>query len=279
MRSPRLPASKRTNKAEPQSESMSYKGRRDSFVALIDIIARLRGPDGCPWDREQTHLSLKPTLVEECYEVLEAVDEEDDKKLCEELGDLLMQIVLHAQIADDQGKFSIKDVLQGINTKLIHRHPHVFGEAKVSNSQEVILSWEALKQKERGVTPLLSGLPKGMPALAYSQALQRRAARVGFDWKDINGVIEKLGEEVEELRQSANPEERAREFGDVLFALTNVARWLDVESEEALRMANERFCRRFGYMEKHCLEQGIALSSLSLDQQNELWEDAKKAVS
>ncbi len=279
MRSPRLPASKRTNKAEPQSESMSYKGRRDSFAALIDIIARLRGPDGCPWDREQTHLSLKPTLVEECYEVLEAVDEEDDKKLCEELGDLLMQIVLHAQIADDQGKFSIKDVLQGINTKLIHRHPHVFGEAKVSNSQEVILSWEALKQKERGVTPLLAGLPKGMPALAYSQALQRRAARVGFDWKDINGVIEKLGEEVEELRQSANHEERAREFGDVLFALTNVARWLDVESEEALRMTNERFCRRFGYMEKHCLEQGIALSSLSLDQQNELWEDAKKAVS
>jgi tetrapyrrole methylase family protein/MazG family protein len=274
-----LPASKRTNKAEPQSESMSYKRRRDSFVALIDIIARLRGPDGCPWDREQTHLSLKPTLVEECYEVLEAVDEEDDKKLCEELGDLLMQIVLHAQIADDQGKFSIKDVLQGINTKLIHRHPHVFGEAKVSNSQEVILSWEALKQKERGVTPLLAGLPKGMPALAYSQALQRRAARVGFDWKDINGVIDKLGEELEELRQSANPEERAREFGDVLFALTNVARWLDVESEEALRMANERFCRRFGYMEKHCLEQGIALSSLSLDQQNELWEDAKKAVS
>jgi len=274
-----LPPSKRTNKADPKSESMSYKGRRDSFPALTDIIARLRGPDGCPWDREQTHLSLKPTLVEECYEVLEAVDEEDDKKLCEELGDLLMQIVLHAQIADDQGKFSIKDVLQGINTKLIHRHPHVFGEAKVSNSQEVILSWEALKQKERGVTPLLAGLPKGMPALAYSQALQQRAARVGFDWKDINGVIEKLGEEVEELRQSANPEERAREFGDVLFALTNVARWLDVESEEALRMTNERFCRRFGYMEKHCLEQGIALSSLSLDQQNELWEDAKKAVS
>ena len=274
-----MPASKRTNRAEPQSESMSYKGRRDSFAALIDIIARLRGPDGCPWDREQTHLSLKPTLVEECYEVLEAVDEEDDEKLCEELGDLLMQIALHAQIADDQGKFNIKDVLQGINTKLIRRHPHVFGEAKVSNSQEVILSWEALKQKERGVTPLLAGLPKGMPALAYSQALQRRAARVGFDWKDIDGVIEKLVEEVEELRQSANHEERAREFGDVLFALTNVARWLDVESEEALRMTNERFCRRFGYMEKHCLEQGIALSSLSLDQQNELWEDAKKAVS
>jgi len=170
MRSPRLPASTRPNKADPKSESMSYKRRRDSFAALIDIIARLRGPDGCPWDREQTHLSLKPTLVEECYEVLEAVDEEDDKKLCEELGDLLMQIALHAQIADDQGKFGIKDVLQGINTKLIHRHPHVFGEAKVSNSQEVILSWEALKQKERGVTPLLAGLPKGMPALAYSQA-------------------------------------------------------------------------------------------------------------
>jgi len=279
MRSPRLPASTRPNKADPKSKSMSYKRRRDSFAALIDIIARLRGPDGCPWDREQTHLSLKPTLVEECYEVLEAVDEEDDKKLCEELGDLLMQIALHAQIADDQGKFGIKDVLQGINTKLIHRHPHVFGEAKVSNSQEVILSWEALKQKERGMTPLLDGLPKGMPALAYSQALQRRAARVGFDWKDINGVIDKLGEEVEELRQSANHEERAREFGDVLFALTNVARWLDVESEEALRMANERFCQRFGYMEKHCLERGIALSSLSLDQQNELWEDAKKAIS
>src|SRR4030043_452997 len=161
---------------------MAYEDNLDSFATFVDIIARLRGPQGCPWDQEQTHLSLKPNLLEECYEVIEAIDQKGRGKLSEELGDLLMQIVLHAQIAAEQGDFDIKDVLQGINAKLIHRHPHIFGKAKVKDAQEVVLSWEALKKEEQGEAPLLSSLPKGMPALAYSQAMQRRAARGGFDW-------------------------------------------------------------------------------------------------
>lgn len=257
---------------------MAYKRKLDSFTTLVDIIARLRGPSGCPWDQEQTHVSLKPNLLEECYEVLEAIDEGEGKKLSEELGDLLMQIVLHAQVAGEEGEFTIRDVLHGINSKLIHRHPHVFGSARVRGARDVVLSWEALKQEERGTTSLLAGLPRGMPALAYSHALQRRAARCGFDWREIDGVLEKLSEEVVELQDSVDHVERVREFGDLLFALVNVARWLDVDLEEALRLANEKFSQRFCHMEASCRQRGVALSSLTLEQQNELWEDAKKVL-
>ncbi len=258
---------------------MPYNRKLDAFSTLIDIIARLRAPEGCPWDKEQTHLSLKPNLLEECYEALEAIDEGDDQKLCEELGDILMQIALHSQIGQEDGKFSVEDVLRSINTKLIRRHPHVFGGTKVSGAQDVIRNWEAIKQEEKGTTSVLDGLPKGMPALAYSQAMQRRAARVGFDWKEIEGVIDKLGEEVEELRESTTHEERVREFGDVLFALVNVARRLDVESEEALQLAGRRFYRRFQLMEEDCRRRGIVLSSLPLEEQDKLWEQAKKTLS
>ena len=255
---------------------MAYKRNPDSLAALVDIIARLRSPSGCPWDQEQTHVSLKPSLLEECYEVLEAIDLGDGKKLSEELGDLLMHILLHAQIADEEGQFNIGDVVQGISTKLVHRHPHVFGDTSVSSSQDVALRWESLKQEERGTASVLAGLPKGMPALARSQALQRRAARVGFDWKEIGDVIAKIGEEVRELQDSAGRVERAREFGDLLFSLVNAARWLDVDSEEALRLANERFCQRFSHMEEDCRRRGLALSSLSLEELDKLWEDAKR---
>jgi len=258
---------------------MPYNRKLDAFSTLIDVIARLRAPEGCPWDKEQTHLSLKPNLVEECYEALEAIDEGDDQKLCEELGDILMQIALHSQIGQEDGKFSVGDVLRSINTKLIRRHPHVFGGTKVSTSQDVIQNWEAIKQEEKGTSSVLDGLPKGMPALAYSQAMQRRAARVGFDWKEIEGVIDKLGEEVEELRNSTSHEERVREFGDVLFALVNVARRLDVESEEALQLASRRFYRRFRLMEEDCQRRGIVLSGLPLEEQDKLWEQAKKNLS
>jgi len=258
---------------------MPYKRKLDAFSTLVDIIARLRAPDGCPWDKQQTHLSLKPNLLEECYEALEAIDEGDDRKLCEELGDILMQIALHSQIGQEDGQFSVEDVLRSINTKLIRRHPHVFGTTKVSGSQDVIQNWEAIKQEEKGTASVLDGLPKGMPALAHSQAMQRRAARVGFDWKEIEGVIDKLGEEVEELRKSTSHEERVREFGDVLFALVNVARRLDVESEEALQLAERRFHRRFQLMEEDCRRRGIVLSSLPLEEQDKLWEQAKKRLS
>ncbi|HJX69913.1 MAG TPA: nucleoside triphosphate pyrophosphohydrolase [Dehalococcoidia bacterium] len=255
---------------------MAYEDNLDSFATLVDIIARLRGPQGCPWDQEQTHLSLKPNLLEECYEVIEAIDQKGRGKLSEELGDLLMQIVLHAQIAAEQGDFDIKDVLQGINAKLIHRHPHIFGKAKVKDAQEVVLSWEALKKEEQGGVPLLSSLPKGMPALAYSQAMQRRAARVGFDWRRVEDVIEKITEEVKEFRQTTNHQERVQEFGDLLFALANVARWLDIELEDALRLANERFYQRFCYMEEACQQRSVSLDKLSLEEQDKLWEEAKQ---
>ena len=249
----------------------------DSFDTLVDIIAKLRSPDGCPWDREQTHFSIKGNLLEETYEVLEAINEGDMGKLCEELGDLLMQIVLHAQMASEDKDFEMRDVICSINTKLVHRHPHVFGDAEAKDAQQVIANWELLKREE-GKGSLLSGIPKEMPALAYSQAMQRRVARVGFDWEDVQGVIEKLAEEVAELQKATEHQHRVREFGDLLFTLANIARRLDIDLEAALRGTNERFYRRFGYMEEVCQQRGIQLSSLSLEEQDALWEEAKREL-
>lgn len=250
-----------------------------SFGTLKNIIARLRSPRGCPWDRRQTHASLKAGLLEECYEVLQALDQENSEKLCEELGDLLMQIVLHAQIASEAGKFNVADVLRGINTKLIHRHPHVFGELKLRSAQEVVLNWESLKREERREgESLLAGVPGEMPALAYSQAVQRRVATAGFDWEEVDGVIDKLVEEVAEFKQADDEEEKAREFGDLLFTLANIARKLGIDLEAALRSANQRFYRRFVYMEGVCRQQGINFDNLSFAQQNALWEEAKQKV-
>jgi len=174
------------------------------FDALVEIIARLRAPDGCPWDREQTHSSLRANLLEECYEALAALDEGDAGKLCEELGDIMLQIALHSQIAAEAGEFEIGDVLESINAKLIHRHPHIFGSAKVESAEEVAQNWEALKREERGEdSSLLDSVPEQMPALGYSQSIQRRVAGVGFDWENIDGVIDKLAEEVAEFKNSA----------------------------------------------------------------------------
>ena len=249
----------------------------DSFDTLVEIIARLRSPDGCPWDREQTHASIKGNMLEESYEALEAIDKGDMAKLCEELGDLLMQIVLHAQMASEDGDFEIGDVIRGINEKLIHRHPHVFGDAEAKDAQEVIATWEALK-KEEGKGSIIAGIPKEMPALAYSQTIQRRVARIGFDWEDVEGVIEKLAEEVAELKKATEHQQRVQEFGDLLFTLANIARKLDIELEAALRGANERFYRRFSYMEEVCQERGVSLSSLSLEELDALWEEAKREI-
>ena len=247
------------------------------FDTLVDIIARLRAPDGCPWDRKQTHASLRENLLEECYEVLDALDEGDSGRLCQELGDLMMQIVLHAQIASEAGEFELGDVVNSINAKLIHRHPHIFGSLEVKDAEEVALNWEALKQEERGAdTSILASVPKQMPALGYSQAIQRRVAQVGFDWKDIDGVIDKLTEEVGEFKQADTEKQRGREFGDLLFTLANIARRLGVDSEAALREANKRFYRRFSYMEELCRQRGVNFAGLSFDEQNTLWEEAKK---
>jgi tetrapyrrole methylase family protein/MazG family protein len=249
------------------------------FATLVEIIARLRAPDGCPWDRQQTHASLRENLLAECYEVLEALDEEDSGKLCDELGDLLMQIVLHAQISAEDGEFELGDVVRGINSKLIHRHPHVFGSEKVKDAEEVAHNWESLKQEERGAgTSMLESVPRQMPALGYSQEIQRRVAWVGFDWEDVDGVIDKLSEEVREYQQAGSQEERAQEFGDLLFTLVNVARRQGIDPEAALREANRRFYRRFTYMEELCRQRGLSFGEMSFDEQNALWEEAKRGV-
>jgi len=249
------------------------------FDTLVNIIAKLRSPDGCPWDRKQTHASLRSALLGECYEVLEALDEGDAEKLGDELGDLLLQVVLHAQIATEAGEFELGDVINNINTKLINRHPHIFGSAKVADADEVAHNWEVLKQEERGAeVSMLENVPKEMPALNYSQEIQRRVARVGFDWEDIEGVIDKLVEEVTEFKQVESQERREQEFGDLLFTLVNVARRLGVDSEAALREANRRFYRRFTCMEAVCRQRGVNFAELSFDEQNTLWEEAKREV-
>jgi len=248
-----------------------------SFDTLEKIVARLRAPDGCPWDKEQTHASLKPYLIEEAYEVLQALDEENTEKLCDELGDLLLQIMLHAQMAAESKEFNIHEVIKSISTKLIRRHPHVFGKSRAANADEVALEWEALKQNERKKDDsLLSSVPKGMPALSYSHSIQRRAAGIGFDWKEFEGILDKLTEEIRELQEAATQKEKVHEFGDVLFALVNAARWQGVDLEEALRLANERFSRRFRYMEQACRKRGISLRDLSFQEQNALWDEAKR---
>jgi tetrapyrrole methylase family protein/MazG family protein len=262
-----------------EEATVSLSEDLSQFATLVDIIARLRAPDGCSWDRKQTHSSLRENLLEECYEVLEALDEGDSGKLCAELGDLLMQIVFHTQIATETGEFELADIIKGINTKLIHRHPHIFGSRKEKDAEEVAHNWEVLKQEERRAdASILESVPKQMPALGYSQAIQRRVAQVGFDWKNIDGVIDKLAEEVGELTRAESQQEKVAEFGDLLFTLANIARRLGIDLEAALREANKRFYNRFTYMEELCRQRGLNFGELSFDDQNALWEEAKRRV-
>ncbi|MDD4923281.1 MAG: nucleoside triphosphate pyrophosphohydrolase [Dehalococcoidales bacterium] len=251
----------------------------DSFTTLVEIIALLRSPDGCPWDRKQTHESLRKNLLEEAYEVLEAMDEADMEKISEEFGDLLLQIVLHSQIAADSGEFTISEVIRKINEKLIHRHPHVFGDVSVKNAEEVTVNWEALKKQERKKeASMLDGVPADMPALAYSQAIQGRVARVGFDWQEDSGVLEKMAEEIGEFKVADSQQQKEEEFGDILFTLANFARRQGIDLESALRQSNRRFYKRFSTMEQFCRNRGLDLSKLSFDEQNELWEEAKQML-
>jgi tetrapyrrole methylase family protein/MazG family protein len=255
-----------------------------SFESFLEIVARLRAPDGCPWDQEQTHLSLRPHLLEETYETLDALDRESPEDLAEELGDLLFQVVFHAVIGAEEGSFTMADVLKGIGDKLIRRHPHVFEALPVDGVEEIIRNWDRLKAEERSekrggddtaVDSVLSGVPGELPALAQASALQRRASRTGFEWPDINGVFDKLGEELAELR--AAPEaERASELGDVLFVLAHLANWYGFSAEDSLRETNLRFRSRFGYVERAAQEAGNSLTEMSLDEMNVLWDEAKK---
>jgi tetrapyrrole methylase family protein/MazG family protein len=254
-----------------------------SFEAFLEIVARLRAPDGCPWDREQTRQSLRPYLLEETYELLHALDENDPQKICEELGDLLLQVLLHSQISNEEGEFSISDVLKGINRKIVHRHPHVFGDITVDDSQMVIRNWERIKQAEREENgqqsaSMLDGVSITLPALSQADQYQRRAARVGFDWCDIQGVQRKVVEELEEVNAAENDQRRAEEIGDLLFSIVNLARWNNIDAESALRQSNARFRKRFALMEKYAKQNGIILSDLTLSELDELWERAKTGL-
>ena len=258
---------------------MSLPENLHKFDTLAAIIARLRAPDGCPWDKEQTHLSLRENLLSETYEVLEALDKADSAKLCEELGDLLLQIVLHAQIAKDSGEFQIDDVIKSISEKIIRRHPHIFGSKKVKDAAEVMHNWEAIKKDEREAgASMLASVPRQMPALAYAYEISWRAVRVGFEWENIEGVIDKLIEEIREIEEAANREEKTQEIGDLLFTLVNFARWQDIDAESALREANHKFFKRFARMEELCRQRGIDFAKLSFKEKDDLWEEAKRGV-
>jgi tetrapyrrole methylase family protein/MazG family protein len=247
-----------------------------TFETLLRIIAHLRSPQGCPWDREQTHQSLKRNLLEESHEVLEAIDQNDSQRLAEELGDILVQVAFHTQMAQEAGTFRAADMLTRVNQKLIRRHPHVFGDASAAkDANEVELRWEELKRKERPGGSLLGSLPRELPALAYAQLMQDRAAKAKFDWEDVAGVLEKVAEEVRELKEAPDPAARSRELGDLLFSIVNLARWLNVHAEDALRQANARFNQRFEAMERLCRERGLDFVKLSLDEKEALWQEAK----
>ncbi len=249
-----------------------------SLDGLQWVVARLLGPAGCPWDREQTHRSLRPFLLEETHEALEALDADDPEALSEELGDVLLQILMHSEMARQAGAFDFGDVTAQIAAKLIRRHPHVFGDLAVAGSGEVLRNWEAIKQQERaakGQTPkgLLDGIPAGLPALAAAQKIGEQVAKVGFDWPDLEGVWAKVHEEIDEVRVAA-PHERSEEFGDLLFVLARLASWLGVDAETALREANAKFRRRYAACER--LANGRDLKSLSFEELDQLWNAAKQ---
>jgi len=248
----------------------------------MQVIARLRAPDGCPWDRKQTHTSLRPYLLEETYEALEQLDNNDMEGLKEELGDLLLQIALHSQIASENNAFTITQVLQQINRKIVSRHPHVFDTVNVKDDRDVVQNWEKLKELERSANGkeenngLLDGIPQIMPALAQAQSIQERAARVGFDWPEIEPVLAKVLEEMREVSEARDERARAQELGDVLFAVVNLVRWYKVDAESALRYTNKKFRRRFAYIESAAKKVGRELQKMTLQEMDTLWEESKE---
>ena len=245
---------------------------------MLEVVEALRAPKGCPWDREQTHSSLRPYLLEETYEALEAIESGDQEELREELGDLLLQVFMHHAIAQEEGDFTIADVASQASAKMVHRHPHVFGDVEVAGADEVLTNWEGLKHKEarkRGRVSALEGAPKTLPALAWALSLQKRAARVGFDWKESGLVVDKVAEEAAELARETTAARREEELGDLLFALVNLARHLKLNPEDALRSSAGRFFSRFTQMEEAARGQGQDLADLDARQLDSLWEAAK----
>lgn len=254
----------------------------EAIERLLGIMERLRGPDGCPWDREQTLQTLRPYVLEETYEVLEAIDAGDVREHCEELGDLLLQIVFQAQLAMEQGTFEFADVAEAISNKLVSRHPHVFGNATVKDAEGVLKQWAALKREEKkakgGGKSVLEGVPREMPALARADRLTEKASRIGFDWPDAAGARAKVDEELRELDEVVGGDDRValeHELGDVLFAVANLSRKLGIPPEEALRGALRRFIFRFGHVERELERRGVPHAGATLEEMDALWDEAK----
>jgi MazG family protein len=275
----------KTKKRKPIKKPPTRRPGR-GFDALVAVQARLLAPGGCPWDREQTHDTLRPYLLEEAYEVLDALDSDDPEHIAEELGDLLLQVVFHAQLGAQAGRFDINDVIRHIHDKLVRRHPHVFGEVKADTSAEVLKNWEQLKAEEKRAkkkpvpTSILDGVPRTLPALPEGHQLSKRASKVGFDWKTAPEILDKLAEEAAELRGAleAGPGDRARreeELGDLLFVCVNLARFMGLDAEIALKKANAKFARRFREMERRAASRGQELAELSSEQLEALWGEAK----
>jgi tetrapyrrole methylase family protein/MazG family protein len=257
--------------------------RTNHLVQLLQIMQRLRGPRGCPWDRQQTHRSLRRYLVEETYEVLDAIDAGNHVALQEELGDLLLQIVFHAQLANEAGRFNFDDVAGAIADKLVHRHPHVFGGRQLKTSAQVLQQWEIIKQGEKGATPssILHNVPRALPALMKAEKVQKKVARVGFDWREVKDVVAKVEEELHELKHAMATGKRKdfeEELGDLLFATVNLARFEGLQAEELLHRTIRKFTRRFQQVERRVHRQGRRLEDCTLEELDALWEAAKRSA-
>jgi MazG family protein len=247
---------------------------------LREIVAKLRAPDGCPWDREQTHATLKPHLLEECYELIDAIDDQDDEALLEELGDVLLQVVLHAQMASEEARFDFDQIADRIADKLVLRHPHVFGENKLPTSEAVLRQWDVIKRSEKQERKsLIDGVPRTLPALAKAQKVQAKAARAGFDWPEAHDVLAKIREEISEIEAANDTNELSEELGDLLFSVVNFARKRNLDAEGILQTATAKFAGRFRAMETLAAKKGIQVSTLSLPELDLLWEEAKQQES
>ncbi|HFD2045304.1 TPA: nucleoside triphosphate pyrophosphohydrolase [Clostridium perfringens] len=256
-------------------------GNKKDFQDLLDIIEILRNPGGCPWDRDQTHESLKSALLEECYEVIDAIENEDEDALIEELGDVLLQVVFHASIGKEDGYFDIMDVIGGISNKMINRHPHVFGNEEANTSEQVLVSWDEIKKEEKGIKTLteeMQNIAKSLPATTRAYKVQKKAKKVGFDWDDVNCAMDKVKEELNEIKDVYNCEDKSiieGEVGDLLFACINVARFLEVDGELALDKTIKKFIKRFSYIENEAIKNNKNLKDMTLEEMDKLWEEAK----
>ena len=256
-------------------------GNKKDFQDLLDIIETLRNPGGCPWDREQTHESLKSALLEECYEVIDAIENEDEDALIEELGDVLLQVVFHASIGKEDGYFDIMDVIGGISNKMINRHPHVFGNEEANTSEQVLVNWDEIKKEEKGIKTLteeMQNIAKSLPAATRAYKVQKKAKKVGFDWDDVNCAMDKVKEELNEIKEVYNCEDKSiieGEVGDLLFACINVARFLEVDGELALDKTIKKFIKRFSYIENEAIKNNKNLKDMTLEEMDKLWEEAK----